>query len=102
MILVKYTMRLQTRICDEKGYFPFLTFMGTCIVIYFYSKTNQMHNSFKFIEYYSTCFRSLSVHHQESKTANKQSTNLYDIYLKLYVPSWTPDDGRRDRPKHVE
>jgi hypothetical protein len=63
---------------------------------------------------------SLSVHHQESKTVltalgichtgmmehlvptSKQATNLYDVYLKLYVQSWTPDVGRRDRPKHVE
>ena len=37
-----------------------------------------------------------------SKLASKQPQNLYDIYLKLYVQSWTPDDGRRDRPKHVE
>jgi len=22
--------------------------------------------------------------------------------LLLYVQSWTPDDGRKDRPKHVE
>jgi len=34
--------------------------------------------------------------------ASKQSTNLYDIYLMLYVQSCTPDDGRKDRPKHVE
>jgi len=33
---------------------------------------------------------------------SKQSTNLYDIHLMLYVQSWTPDDGRKDRPKHVE
>ena len=33
---------------------------------------------------------------------SKQSTNIYDIYLTLYVQSWTPDDGRKDRPKHVE
>ena len=26
----------------------------------------------------------------------------YDIYLMLYVQSWTPDDGQKDRPKHVE
>ena len=25
-----------------------------------------------------------------------QSTNLYDIYLMLYVQSWTPDNGRKD------
>ena len=35
--------------------------------------------------------------------ASKQSKNLHDIlYMKLYAQSWTPDDGRRDRPKHVE
>ena len=34
--------------------------------------------------------------------ASMQSTNLYDIYLILYVQSWTPDEGRKDRPKHVE
>ena len=34
--------------------------------------------------------------------ASMQSTNLYDIYLTLYAQSWTPDDGRKDRPKHVE
>ena len=26
----------------------------------------------------------------------------HDIYLMLYVQSWTPDDGRKDRTKHVE
>jgi len=36
------------------------------------------------------------------RPASKQSTNLYDIYLTLYVQSRTPDDGRKDRPKHVE
>jgi hypothetical protein len=34
--------------------------------------------------------------------AGKQSNNLYDVYLILCVQSWTPDDGRKDRPKHVE
>ena len=34
--------------------------------------------------------------------ASKQSTNLYDIYLILYVQSWTHDDGRKDHLKHVE
>jgi len=27
---------------------------------------------------------------------------LFDIRLLLYVQSWTPDDGRKDRPKHAE
>ena len=58
----------------------------------------------------------LSVHHQESKTVHtasgicqtgavaacKQPQNLYGICLMLYVQSQTPDDGREDRPKHVE
>jgi hypothetical protein len=33
---------------------------------------------------------------------SKQSTNLYNISLMLYVQSWTPDDGRKDLPKQVE
>jgi len=28
--------------------------------------------------------------------------HLFDKYLLLYVQSWIPDDGRKDRPKHVE
>ena len=27
---------------------------------------------------------------------------LFDICLLLYIQSWTPGDGRKDRPKHVE
>jgi len=34
--------------------------------------------------------------------ARKQSTNLYDLYLMLYVQSWTSDDVRKDHAKHVE
>jgi len=34
--------------------------------------------------------------------ASMESTKLYNIYLMLYVGSWIPDDGRKDRPKHVE
>ena len=33
--------------------------------------------------------------------ANRQQY-LFDIRLLLYVQSWTPDDGRKDRPKHEE
>jgi hypothetical protein len=28
--------------------------------------------------------------------------DLYEVYLMLYVQFWTPDDGRKDRPKHVQ
>jgi hypothetical protein len=27
---------------------------------------------------------------------------LFDIYLLLYVQCLTPDDGRKDHPKHLE
>ena len=30
------------------------------------------------------------------------SLKQYDIYLMLYVQSWARDDGRKDRPKHVD
>jgi hypothetical protein len=72
----------------------------------------------------------LFVHRQESKTVHAASSgacqidsadyllagtrcsipfplassqqNLFDIHLMLYVQSQTPDDGRKDSPKHVE
>jgi hypothetical protein len=66
----------------------------------------------------------LSVHHQESHCTHNvrymsyrlcwllasgpedplasSQHSLYDIYLKLYVQYRTPDDGRKDRPKHLE
>jgi len=34
--------------------------------------------------------------------ASKHSTKLCDIYLMVYVQSWTPDDGWEDRPIYVE
>ena len=34
--------------------------------------------------------------------ASKQPQNLYDLYLMLYVQTQTLDDGRKDRPKHVQ
>jgi len=82
-----------------------LTFVGPCIVKYFYSKINQMYNTLKFILFWNNPLHvldGLSVHHQESKTyiqhqvyvvqvlwllASKQPQNLYDIYLMMYVPS---------------
>jgi hypothetical protein len=93
-----------------------LTFMGPCIVIYFYSKTNYMHN-FSIVlnitlhvSVFPSIIRSsrLYIQHQvyviqvSWMLASKQSTKLCDIYLTLYVQSWTPDDGWEDRQKHVE
>jgi hypothetical protein len=81
-------------------------FMGPCIVIYFYSKTNEMHQFLKFILFCSGTPHvsdSPSMHHQESKTVHTESgicqtdsaecllagsqQNLSDIYLMLYVQS---------------
>ena len=60
----------------------------------------------------------LSIHHQEFKTVRtaigvcqtdtavcllaSQQQYLFDKCLLLYVQSWTADDGRKGRPKHVE
>jgi len=60
----------------------------------------------------------LFVHHQEFKTVHtatgicqrdtavcslaSRQQYLFDKCLLLYVQSWTPDDGRKDRPKYVE
>jgi len=91
-------------------------FMGPYSVIYFYY--NQLDAQFfKFIEYHSmfpavfpSIIRSPRLYIQSQVyviqvrwlLASGQSTNLYDIYLKLYVQSRTPDDGRKDHLKHVE
>jgi len=116
-------------------YLSYLMFIRPRIVIYFYSKTNEMHQFFNFILFCSSTLHvldSLSVHHQESKTVRTASgicqthsadyllvgtkwnsssilfplassqQNLFDVYLMLYVQSWTPDDGWKDRPRHVE
>jgi len=57
------------------------------------------------LEQHSTCFgRSsrppclgLYIQHQVYAIQN-----FYDINLMLYLQSQTPDDGRKDRLKHVE
>jgi hypothetical protein len=36
------------------------------------------------------------------QSASSRKQQLFDICLLLYVQSWAPDDGRKDRPKHVE
>jgi hypothetical protein len=95
-----------------------MTFVGRCIVIYFYSKTNQMHNISNLF-YFGTTFymfqtvspsiiRRLRLYIQHQVYAiqvlwllvSEQPQNLYG--MMLYVLYSTPDDGRRDRLKHVE
>ena len=94
-----------------------MTFLGPCIVIYFYSKTTELHLFLKFILFFSSTLHvsdGLSVHHQESKAVHAASgicqtdsadcllagtrwnislplansqQNLFDIHLMLYVQS---------------
>jgi len=46
----------------------------------------------------------ISVHHQELKTVHTATGLCQTVptICLLYVQSLTPDDGRKDRPKHVE
>jgi len=63
---------------------------GRALQYYFYSKTNKMHQCIKFILFWNDTLRvsdGLSVHRP---------------CLLLYVQPWTPDNGWKDRPKHVQ
>jgi len=79
-----------------------------------------MHQFIKFILLWSETLHvsdGLSVHHQEFRTVHTatgicqtdtavcllatRQQYLFDKCLLLYVQSWTPDDGRKNRPKHV-
>ena len=80
-----------------------------------------MHQCIKYILFWNDTLQlsgGFSVHHQEFKTVHtgtglcqtdtavclvaSRQQYLFDIRLLLYVQSLTPDDGRKDRPKHVE
>jgi hypothetical protein len=93
----------------------YLKFVGPCIVIYFYSKSNQMHNISNLFYFGTTLYmfrtvfpfiirsQSLYIHQVyviqvlwllvsgneifHLVPARKQPQNLYDIYLMLYVQS---------------
>ena len=87
------------------NWLPILTFIGLCIVIYFYSKTNQMHHCLKFILFCSntTClgrFFRTSSGVQDYIQQQAYVKQMFDIRLLLFVQSWTSDDGRKDHPKH--
>ena len=78
-----------------------LTIVGPSIVIYFYSKSNQMHSNSNLFYFGTTLYmfrtvspsiiRSLRLYIQHHTIqvlwllASKQPQNLYDTYLMLYV-----------------
>jgi len=68
--------------------------------IHFYSKTNYMHHCIKFILFWNDTLHvsdGISAHHQEFKTVHTATEQIL-----LYIQSFTPDDGRKDRPERVE
>jgi hypothetical protein len=113
------TFRHKAKVWNTKVqlYRTYLMFIGPCsIAIYFYSKSDQMHQLLKFILFWNNTLHvsdGLSVHHREFKTV-RTATCIFQPgnaacllasrqqYLFLYVQSWTPDAGRKDHPKHVE
>jgi len=44
----------------------------------------------------------LYIHQNKWQNSTMPEEFQYDIYLMLCVQTWTPDDGRKDRPKHIE
>jgi hypothetical protein len=63
-----------------------LTFIGPYIMIYFCTKTNQMHQFLKFILFYSSTLHvldGLSVHHQEFKTVHNSIRYTSDSFCWL-------------------
>jgi len=80
-----------------------------------------MHQCIKFILFWNDTLHvsdCLSIHHQEFRTVHtatgicqadtavrlltSRQQYLFDKCLLLYDQSLTPDDGRKDSPKHVE
>jgi len=67
-----------------------LTFVGPCFVIYFYSRTNQMHNISNLFYFWNNTLHvsdSLSVHHQESKTVHTASGICHTGYADCLLAS---------------
>jgi hypothetical protein len=98
----------------------YLIFIGPCIVIHSHSTTNKMHllsqiiYSCKTLYMFRTVFPSII---RSSKLRIQQrymSNSRWYLLLQQQVPAavrripllyaqfWAPDDGRKDRPKHVE
>jgi len=70
---------------------------------YFYSKTNKMHQCIKYILFSNdtTCFGQSFCPSSGAQDCTYSNRHLSNRCLLLYVQSWTPDDGWKDRLKHV-
>ena len=73
------------------------------LMFYSYSKTNQMHQCIKIIYFRMTLYMFRAVFPYIIRSSRPYIQQyLFVKCLLLYVQSWTPDDVRKDRPKHVE
>ena len=78
-----------------------------------------MYQIYFILEWYSTCFgqffrpssavqdcaysnRHLSNRYCCLRASKQTAVSVFTYALLLYVQSWTADDGKKDRPKHVE
>jgi hypothetical protein len=61
-----------------------------------------MHQFLKFIYFDLTLYMFRTVFPSIIRSSRLYIQQQFDIYLLLYVQSWTPDGGRKDCPKHVE
>jgi hypothetical protein len=59
MILLHESKRWRTHVNLCEKYFEHLTFIGLCIIMYFYSKTNWMHQYLIFILFWNNTLRVL-------------------------------------------
>jgi len=70
-VISRLSLRLYVFLWSHVVWLP--AFIGPCIVVYFYSKTNKIHQCFKFILFCNHTQHvsdGLSVHHQEFKTVH--------------------------------
>jgi hypothetical protein len=90
----------------------YLIFIGPCIIIYSYSTTNNITCYIKLFilvkrsTYFGRSIRPSSgaqmcVFTNDYLLLSQITTAAWRIPL-LYTQFWAPDDGRKDRPKHVE